>query len=168
MRTAMYVINAATRSSPECAASARMPRLPVSRPTMVFIAVSATAASSELNAADRFSWSSVVSFGGTTPKLTRRAAGGRAATSELRSDAQGGALCHWRLPEPFPPCQIRGRQNDQGDGATDQVVVDIRLHRLPSLTEHIAERDERARPEGGAGISEEREGWIFQIGRAHV
>src|ERR1035438_8506550 len=53
MRTAMYVISAATRSSPECAASARMPRLPVSRPTMVFIAVSATAARSELNAADR-------------------------------------------------------------------------------------------------------------------
>src|ERR1019366_6913875 len=156
MRTAMYVISAATRSSAECAASARMPRLPVSRPTMVFMVVSPTAASSELSAADRFSWSSVVSFGGTTPNLARRAGG----------DGDVGALSHWRHAEPFPPCQIRSRKNDHGDGATHQVVVNIRLHRLPSLTEQVAEPDEGARPDGGAGIGEDREGGIFQLAHA--
>src|ERR1035437_4831377 len=75
MRTAMYVISAATRSSPECAASARMPRLPVNSPTTIFIAVSPTAASRELSAAERFSVASVVSFRDTIPNLARRAVG---------------------------------------------------------------------------------------------
>src|ERR1035441_10204698 len=69
-------------------------------------------------------------------------------------------------PEPFPPHQIRRRQNRQGDGATDQVVVDVRLHRLPSFAEQVAEPDEGTSPEGRAGISEERESGIFQLAHA--
>src|ERR1039457_4889293 len=90
MRTAMYVIAAATRSSPECAASARMPRLPVSTPTTIFMVVSPTAASSEPSAAERLSVSSVVSFGDTPPNLTRRALG--SGYSLLIAHAEGGAF----------------------------------------------------------------------------
>ena len=46
---------AATRSSAEWAASARMPKLPVQRPMASFIPVSATAATTELLAARFFS-----------------------------------------------------------------------------------------------------------------
>src|ERR1039458_1239516 len=51
----MKVRPAATRSRPECAASARMPRLPVAAPTTILNAVSPTAASNERNAAACFS-----------------------------------------------------------------------------------------------------------------
>src|ERR1017187_7487119 len=51
----MKVRPAATRSRPECAASARMPRLPVATPITILNAVSPTAASSERSAADCFS-----------------------------------------------------------------------------------------------------------------
>ncbi len=43
------------RSSPECAASERMPKLPVVKPTTTFRAVMTSAASTELPAAERFS-----------------------------------------------------------------------------------------------------------------
>ena len=46
---------AAIRSNPECAASERMPRLPVVTPTASFNAVMAMAASTELSATPRFS-----------------------------------------------------------------------------------------------------------------
>src|ERR1051326_3820567 len=69
MRTATRVIAAATRSSPECAASARIPRLPVVSPTTTLNAVSPIAAISEVRAADCFSRSlsttSNVAAGGT-------------------------------------------------------------------------------------------------------
>src|ERR1017187_4207982 len=90
MHTAMEVIAAATRSSPECAASARMPRLPVSTPTTIFMVVSPTAASSEPSAAERLSVSSVVSFGDTPPNLTRRPLG--SGYSLLIAHAEGGAF----------------------------------------------------------------------------
>jgi hypothetical protein len=54
-RTARRVTKAATRSSPEWAASARMPRLPVKRPTTSFIRVRKRAAKTEFRAADLFS-----------------------------------------------------------------------------------------------------------------
>src|ERR1700756_3046762 len=45
----------AIRSSPECAASDRMPRLPVLKPTTILSVVITRAASTELPAAERFS-----------------------------------------------------------------------------------------------------------------
>src|SRR5262249_18218724 len=45
--------SAAAASSPECTASARMPRLDVARPTTILAAVSPSAASSEINAVRR-------------------------------------------------------------------------------------------------------------------
>ena len=54
-RTARNVSAAATRSRAECAASARIPKLPVQMPTTILKAVSPTAATSERSAADCFS-----------------------------------------------------------------------------------------------------------------
>src|SRR5580693_5935074 len=53
--TERNVTIAATRSSPECAASDKMPRLPVVTPTTIFSVVMAIAASTELPATARFS-----------------------------------------------------------------------------------------------------------------
>src|SRR5580765_8486541 len=53
--TEKNVSNEAIRSSAECAASERMPRLPVVRPTAAFRPVITTAASTEFPAAARFS-----------------------------------------------------------------------------------------------------------------
>src|SRR5579859_297615 len=54
-RTEMKVRTEAIRSSPECAASERMPRLPVESPTTIFRPVMTTAAKTEFPAAERFS-----------------------------------------------------------------------------------------------------------------
>src|SRR5689334_1146274 len=48
-------MNAAIRSSPECAASDKMPRLIVEMPTMIFSVVIPTAATTEFSATMRFS-----------------------------------------------------------------------------------------------------------------
>src|SRR3954462_10686696 len=54
-RTEKNVRTDATRSSPECAASERIPRLPVVNPTTSLRLVITTAARTELPAAERFS-----------------------------------------------------------------------------------------------------------------
>jgi hypothetical protein len=54
-RTAKYVTTAATRSSPECAASASSPKLSVVRPTSSLPPVSTTAAPTDVSATHRFS-----------------------------------------------------------------------------------------------------------------
>jgi len=53
--TEKYVSSEAMRSSPEWAASERMPRLPVLNPTAAFRLVITTAAKTEFPAAERFS-----------------------------------------------------------------------------------------------------------------
>src|ERR1700693_2982431 len=53
--TERKVMIAAIRSRPECAASDKIPKLPVVMPTTIFIAVIAIAASTELPATERFS-----------------------------------------------------------------------------------------------------------------
>src|SRR3954465_10533002 len=54
-RTEKNVRTAATKSRPECAASDRIPRLPVETPTTIFKLVITTAAQTEVPAAERFS-----------------------------------------------------------------------------------------------------------------
>jgi hypothetical protein len=54
-RTEKNVRTAATRSSPECAASDRIPKLPVVIPTTIFSPVITTAAQTDVPAAERFS-----------------------------------------------------------------------------------------------------------------
>jgi hypothetical protein len=54
---------AAARSSPEWAASARMPMLPLSKPTATFMPVSRNAAATEFSAARFFSsvaWAGII------------------------------------------------------------------------------------------------------------
>src|SRR5258708_32849943 len=89
-------MSAATRSSPECAASASMPRLPVKRPTMIFIAVSPMAATRELRAAERFSRSSVVNFRGTTPNLAR-GIGSESSAGQSQRNVRDGSIPVTRL-----------------------------------------------------------------------
>ncbi len=92
-RTESRVMKAAIRSSPECAASERMPRLPVVMPTTTLSAVMAVAASTELNATPRFS--------------TRICAG---AGVEVGRSHLTGILRLWcRAPNPDPaPPASRG------------------------------------------------------------
>jgi hypothetical protein len=54
-RTDKNVTSAAIRSSPECAASDKIPSEPVAIPTLIFKPVTARAASTELPATVRFS-----------------------------------------------------------------------------------------------------------------
>lgn len=55
MRTAKNVMSAAAMSKAEWAASAKIPRLPVAKPTTNFKPVKKTAATTEVRAADVFS-----------------------------------------------------------------------------------------------------------------
>src|SRR5271157_4566392 len=54
-RTEIYVTTAATRSKPECMASEMIPKLLVKRPTVSFIAINRTAATTEVKATVCFS-----------------------------------------------------------------------------------------------------------------
>src|ERR1019366_7022025 len=140
MRTAMYVIKAATRSSPECAASARMPRLPVNRPTTIFMAVSPTAATSEFSAAERFSVSSVVSLSDTTPNLARRVVGAARGAKRFTADAEqraselrsglagptkGGALCRQHARQQCLRFALDGAQMVSAGEALRVELVDV-------------------------------------------
>ena len=76
-RTAQNVTPAATRSSPEWAASERMPRLFVQRPTLSFRPVNSNAAAIDERATNRFSRSACVRSSAGSPVIDRPRGGTR-------------------------------------------------------------------------------------------
>lgn len=94
--TATKVTIAATRSRPEWAASAKMPRLPVTKPTPSLSSVRSAAAMTELSAADRFSRSAWA----REPAVTVIPRAWVASTQRARFSARGARGVKLSVAEP--------------------------------------------------------------------